>query len=83
MKRAYLAEGKIVPIFFQVGEAKFEKHEGGIMYSLNNSITPDDVLELVLASLDLYHGEEKYIDAFKWAIDATEYLWLELKKSTN
>lgn len=53
------------------------------MYSLNNSITPDDVLELVLASLDLYHGEEKYIDAFKWAIDATEYLWLELKKSTN
>ena len=83
MKKAYLAEGKIVPIFFQVGQTKFEEHEGGIMYSINNSMTPDDVLELVLASLDLYHSEEKYLDAFKWAIDATDYLWAELEKSTK
>jgi len=83
MKKAYLAEGKLVPIFFQVGEAKFEEHEKGIMYSLNNSMTPDDTLELVLASLDMYHGDEKYLDAFKWAIEATDYLWAELEKSTK
>lgn len=53
------------------------------MYSINNSMTPDDVLELVLASLDLYHNEEKYLDAFKWAIEATDYLWAELEKSTK
>jgi hypothetical protein len=83
MKKAYLAEGKLVPIFFQVGKPKFEEHEGGIMYSINNSMTPDDTLELVLASLDMYHGDETYLDAFKWAIDATDYLWLQLEKSTK
>jgi len=83
MKKAYLAEGKLVPIFFQIGKPKFEEHEGGIMYSINNSMTPDDTLELVLASLDMYHGDETYLDAFKWAIDATDYLWLQLEKSTK
>jgi hypothetical protein len=46
-------------------------------------MTPDDTLELVLASLDMYHGDETYLNAFKWAIDATDYLWLQLEKSTK
>ena len=62
MKSGYIPEGGItVPIFLEIIdiplESTYEKYEDGIQYNINSKQTQDEILKLVLQSLDEYHGD--------------------------
>jgi len=88
MKSGYIPEGGItVPIFLEIIdiplESTYDRHEGGILYKINSKQTQDEILSVVLRSLDEYHGDERYIDAFTWAVDATDHIYGLLHKTTK
>ncbi len=88
MKSGYIPEGGItVPIFLEIIdiplESTYDRYEDGIQYKVNSKQTQDEILKLVLQSLDEYHGDERYLDAFTWAVDATDHLYELLHKTTK
>ena len=88
MESGYIPEGGItVPIFLEIIdiplESTYERYEDGILYSINTKQTQDNILSVVLRSLDEYHGDVKYLDAFTWAVDATDHLYELLHKTTK
>lgn len=89
MKKAYIPESDTltIPIGFTIVKSignidkSYKKDKDGvIVYELIKNMLLDDVLYVVLTSMDEYHNDKGFLEVFKWSIKATDYLKGEITK---